>query len=1120
MKKLLGIVLSLIAIPALAGDVGRFPATGGEDGLPEVVFASLPTCNANTNGDKYTVTDCTAENDCSTGGGAHVEAMICDNGDSWQIWGDGTSASGADAVSIDHVTATDPDFSNEGSIDFIRCTGVGAPDEECVAAEDVILRSNRVIDWDPDVTGTTSAGLVEAIAAASSGDTIQMRCTGTYTISADTAFPIAWASGVSLEGCGPATPLTVSVNQTDIDEFILIENDTDVAINNLFIDGTNTCSSCAQGGVMISIQEGSERIRITNSLFVTDDDAGTDESQWRGIWITDTNESGTRVEPTDILVDNCTFSASTRGLEVSYGKNIRLTNNNFNFHVREPTHSEPGFGIIVHECQGCVIDSNTCDAGVYQTDAALSNSVTCYSMTEQSNATDADGNHGGRIFSNNSANKLWTGTTGLGIQGGQGDVVTGNLFQSGRCWTSSGPTEGHRGCYSDADCTDIGGTYICRNAAPIGIRCIAQDSEDNDSNRGSIIAMNTFGAGKGIDDAGTERIAGGWANQPIDIEEGSTDDDQCSDFFISGNVGTFTDSSQLIAAATVGPMVNFEGDTEDRNRAMANYWLEGESGGVDYNGIDIYTGLRVRNGTEDFCMSINAGGFYADDGAGAGTACNNTQDGDEQDMNAADLDLATYTISGGTADRCARFNTSGELESAGADCGAGGSGAFDDAADPVDLNTSTKDVIIGDTGMTSVVGKLEIGGDDDQTQLAVQAHSTQTGAVILVEDDSGGDLLSLASDGDLTIAGQLATGSSALPVNTFDDSDTASEQVDAQIGADATDTGAGSEDVDLTFSVQVNSVLTERLKIDADGNVEVTAQDGLAVNASDPPEAGSIRLDNAESVCWEAAPAGTDVCINVNASEQYQFDGLDCSAGDQYITADASGNLSCGTDNSAAGQAIILDLADDESNESADLGEIAVTGDTNSIFTEPSADKLLIGVASNWPTADSAEAVTSATGPTVDTTDNLAIDTTGGAVQDGQLLYYDGTQVRVVADVQQECKVIQDLAAADDNLPFFMNHAYEDITILEASCGCIIGTCTTEADISFDIDEVTSGTDSAVTGTVACEDMNAAGGPTGQALSVNVNMDRFDVLKFDVDNAVSPETDDYVICVSYEIVRK
>lgn len=50
-----------------------------------------------------------------------------------------------------------------------------------------------------------------------------------------------------------------------------------------------------------------------------------------------------------------------------------------------------------------------------------------------------------------------------------------------------------------------------------------------------------------------------------------------------------------------------------------------------------------------------------------------------------------------------------------------------------------------------------------------------------------------------------------------------------------------------------------------------------------------------------------------------------------------------------------LDLGDDSGNDSTALVEIAITGDTNSIFTESEADKLLIAVANDWPTADEAD---------------------------------------------------------------------------------------------------------------------------------------------------------------------
>ncbi len=63
-----------------------------------------------------------------------------------------------------------------------------------------------------------------------------------------------------------------------------------------------------------------------------------------------------------------------------------------------------------------------------------------------------------------------------------------------------------------------------------------------------------------------------------------------------------------------------------------------------------------------------------------------------------------------------------------------------------------------------------------------------------------------------------------------------------------------------------------------------------------------------------------------------------------------------------SGSSAALDLGDDASNESTGILEIATTGDTNSVFTEPSADKMLINLGNNWPTCDAATAL--ATNPT------------------------------------------------------------------------------------------------------------------------------------------------------------
>lgn len=75
-----------------------------------------------------------------------------------------------------------------------------------------------------------------------------------------------------------------------------------------------------------------------------------------------------------------------------------------------------------------------------------------------------------------------------------------------------------------------------------------------------------------------------------------------------------------------------------------------------------------------------------------------------------------------------------------------------------------------------------------------------------------------------------------------------------------------------------------------------------------------------------------------------------------YMKADATG---------AGGSAIVFDIGDDGGNDSTDVNEIATSGDTNSIFTEPAPDKILINLANNWPVADLATLAT-----TITVTDN------------------------------------------------------------------------------------------------------------------------------------------------------
>lgn len=85
-----------------------------------------------------------------------------------------------------------------------------------------------------------------------------------------------------------------------------------------------------------------------------------------------------------------------------------------------------------------------------------------------------------------------------------------------------------------------------------------------------------------------------------------------------------------------------------------------------------------------------------------------------------------------------------------------------------------------------------------------------------------------------------------------------------------------------------------------------------------------------------------------------QLSGALCQDGEGLVN-DSGTSWVCGSVGAGA-SSIIIDLADDDSNESSALAEIATTGDSNSIFSEPSANKFLIDLGNAWPAADALSA--------------------------------------------------------------------------------------------------------------------------------------------------------------------
>lgn len=104
------------------------------------------------------------------------------------------------------------------------------------------------------------------------------------------------------------------------------------------------------------------------------------------------------------------------------------------------------------------------------------------------------------------------------------------------------------------------------------------------------------------------------------------------------------------------------------------------------------------------------------------------------------------------------------------DGGGGGSGAFSDASDPVVLNSTTKDVVIGTAQVNT--SKLTVDGDADQVQLTVQGNGTQTDSVIIVENSAGTETVNVEADGTiLTAVGIDAIGAVDMDYGSADVTD-------------------------------------------------------------------------------------------------------------------------------------------------------------------------------------------------------------------------------------------------------------------------------------------------------------------------------------------------------------
>lgn len=241
---------------------------------------------------------------------------------------------------------------------------------------------------------------------------------------------------------------------------------------------------------------------------------------------------------------------------------------------------------------------------------------------------------------------------------------------------------------------------------------------------------------------------------------------------------------------------------------------------------------------------------------------------------------------------------------------------------------------------------------------------------------------------------------------------------------------AGNTRTNVTFDTDLNALASNstdglwahtgagtgaaRTMTGTGGAVSITNGDGVSGNptftlpstltvptvyaiGSDPADAGVIRLENAAVIGWEAAPAGTDVTLTVDASEVMQasgtFNAVTLTENGNAITNDAdalggdlSGNLPnpSVTDDSHAHTTTTISGLDVSSDLNLVAGtNITLTGDqldVDDAFVLNTGDAIAGNLDFNDGSTDSPQAIfTPATGTawkfyTVDSDDDLAIE--------------------------------------------------------------------------------------------------------------------------------------------------
>lgn len=366
-----------------------------------------------------------------------------------------------------------------------------------------------------------------------------------------------------------------------------------------------------------------------------------------------------------------------------------------------------------------------------------------------------------------------------------------------------------------------------------------------------------------------------------------------------------------------------------------------------------------------------------------------------------------------------------------------------------------------------------------------------------------------------------------LDITNLPDLGTPTQATDSLVTYDSS-AAVGDKQTELKFSADVETLLSGGGTWLSFANIKASMDLNLVENTALSTWAGSTNITTLGAVTatsYEGTISPTELGYlnGVTSAIQTQITAITPSAYVQTIIDDAdeatfkaTTNLEAGTDYNAY-SALLADIA----GLSLTGGDIMYYDGTNIVKLDNGTANYLLQangttVAPSWTGSLSISAIdlgggvieiTNSADPTVNAAGEIALDTS-----DDQLTYYGAAQ-RTLRYEEEVCVTIEDLAAADDDYTFM---SWRDaVTITGVWCH-YRGTGTTPATITL---EDGAGNAMTITDTAAtCA--ASTGAATPKAVTAANTLTAYEMLAFNVSNAVAPETDEYTICVSYTVTEQ